>query len=33
MKLNISKIKKHHNYEVLNLQVYLIILVLTHGNL
>ena len=32
MKLNISKIK-HHNYEVLNLQVYLIVLVLTHENL
>ena len=32
MKWNISKIK-HHSYEVLNLQVYLIVLVLTHGNL
>ena len=32
MKWNISKIK-HNSYEVLNLQVYLIILVLTHGNL
>ena len=32
MKWNISKIK-HHNYEVLNLQVYLIVLMLTHGNL
>ena len=33
MKWNISKIKKHHNYEVLNLQVYLIIVVLTDGKL
>ena len=33
MKWNTSKIK-HHNYEVLlNLQVQLIVLVLTHGNL
>ena len=32
VKWNISKIK-HHNYEVLKLQVYLIVLVLTHGNL
>ena len=32
MKLNISKIK-HHIYKVLNLQVHLIVLVLTHGNL
>ena len=30
MKWNISKIK-HHSYEVLNLQVYLIVLVLTHA--
>ena len=30
--MNISKIK-HHSYETLNLQVYLIILVLTHENL
>ena len=32
MKWNISKIK-HHSYEVLNLQVYWIALVLIHGNL
>ena len=32
MKWNILNIK-HHNYEVLTLQVYLIVLVLTHGNL
>ena len=32
MKWNISKIK-HHNYEVLNLQVYLIIWALTHENM
>ena len=32
MKWNISKIK-HHSYEILNMQVYLIVLVLTHGNL
>ena len=32
MKWNISKIKDH-SCEVLNLQVYLIVLVLTHGNL
>ena len=31
MKWNISKIK-HHRYEVLNLQVCLLVLVLTHGN-
>ena len=29
---NISKIK-HHSYNVLNLQVYVIVLVLTHGSL
>ena len=32
MKWNILKIK-HHSYEVLNLQIYLIVLVLSHGNL
>ena len=32
MKWNILKIK-YHSYEVLNLQVYLIVLVLTHGKL
>ena len=32
MKWNISKIK-HHSYEVLHLQVYLLVLVVTHGNL
>ena len=32
MEWNISKMK-HHSYEVLNLQVYLIVLVLSHGNL
>ena len=31
MKWNLSKIK-HHSYEVLNLQIYLIVLMLTHGN-
>ena len=29
MKWNVSKIKRH-NYEVLNLQVYLMVLALTH---
>ena len=32
MKRNISNIK-HHSYEVLNLQIYFIVLVLPHGNL
>ena len=32
MKWNTSKIK-HHSYEVLNRQVYLIVVLLTHGNL
>ena len=32
MKWKISKIK-YHTYEVLNLQVYLTVLVLTHENL